>query len=114
MAFTGEVAKLIAGQSKLGNGENGASYLDDFENARTPYTLGGLAAVPAWRLAATPTPFAGSTTDGLANGYRRAKLAWYTVDQSYYTNGPNVPAGITVFGNPARAIFLASTPETGA
>jgi len=95
VAFTGEVAKLIAGQSKLGNGENGASYLDDFENARTPYTLGGLAAVPAWRLAATPTPFAGSTIDGLANGYRRAKLAWYTVDQSYYTNGPNVPAGIT-------------------
>jgi cell surface protein SprA len=95
VAFTGEVAKLIAGQSKLGNGENGASYLDDFENARTPYTLGGLAAVPAWRLAATPSPVVGSTIDGLANGYRRAKLAWYTVDQSYYTNGPNVPAGIT-------------------
>ncbi len=94
VAFTGEVAKLIAGQSKLGRGENGASYLDDFENARTPYTLGGLAAVPAWRLAATPAPFTGSAVDGLTNGYRRAKLAWYTVDQSYYTNGPNVPAGI--------------------
>jgi len=94
IAFTGEVAKLIAGQSKLGRGENGVSYLDDFENARTPYTLSGLAAIPAWRLAATPTPFAGSATDGLTNGYRRAKLAWYTVDQSYYTNGPNVPAGI--------------------
>jgi cell surface protein SprA len=94
VAFTGEVAKLIAGRSQLGRGENGVSYLDDFENARTPYTLGGLAAVPAWRLAATPAPFAGSGTDGLANGYQRAKLAWYTVDQSYYTNGPNVPAGI--------------------
>ncbi|MGI4821588.1 MAG: cell surface protein SprA, partial [Janthinobacterium lividum] len=94
VAFTGEVAKLIAGQSQLGRGENGVSYLDDFENARTPYTLGGLAAVPSWRLAATPAPFAGSATDGLSNGYRRAKLAWYTVDQSYYTNGPNVPAGI--------------------
>ncbi|RZL13200.1 MAG: cell surface protein SprA, partial [Hymenobacter sp.] len=35
-----------------------------------------------------------STSNGLDNGYRRAKLAWYTVDQSYYTNGPNVPAGI--------------------
>jgi cell surface protein SprA len=94
VAFTGEVAKLIAGQSQLGRGENGVSYLDDFENARTPYTLGGLAAVPAWRLAATPAPFLGSGTDGLTNGYQRAKLAWYTVDQSYYTNGPNVPAGI--------------------
>lgn len=94
VAFTGEVAKLLAGRSQLGRGENGVSYLDDFENARTPYSLGGLAAVPSWRLAATPAPFAGSGTDGLRNGYRRAKLAWYTVDQSYYTNGPNVPAGI--------------------
>jgi cell surface protein SprA len=94
VAFTGEVAKLIAGQAQLGRGENGVSYLDDFENARTPYTLGGLAAIPSWRLAATPAPFANSGVDGLANGYRRAKLAWYTVDQSYYTNGPNVPAGI--------------------
>ncbi|WP_254244277.1 cell surface protein SprA [Hymenobacter sp. BRD128] len=46
-------------------------------------------------MAATPAPFAGSGTDGLANGYQRAKLAWYTIDQSYYTNGPNVPAGIS-------------------
>ncbi|RZL07723.1 MAG: cell surface protein SprA, partial [Hymenobacter sp.] len=60
VAFTGEVAKLIAGRSQLGRGENGVSYLDDFENDRTPYTLGGLAAIPAWRLAATPAPIAGS------------------------------------------------------
>jgi len=95
IAFSGEVAKLIAGRAQLGRGENGVSYLDDFENARTPYTLGGLAAIPAWRLAATPSPIAGSAINGLANGYQRAKLAWYTVDQSYYTSGPNVPAGIS-------------------
>ncbi len=95
VAFTGEVAKLIAGQSQLGNGENGVSYLDDFENARTPYTLGGLAAIPSWRLAATPAPIAGSNIDGLVNGYHRAKLAWYTIDQTYYTGGPSVPTGIT-------------------
>ncbi|TDN37799.1 cell surface protein SprA [Hymenobacter sp. UV11] len=95
IAFSGEVAKLIAGQAQLGRGENGVSYLDDFENARTPYTLGGLAAIPAWRLAATPSPIVGSGINGLANGYQRAKLAWYTVDQSYYTGGPNVPASIS-------------------
>ncbi|AMR28846.1 cell surface protein SprA [Hymenobacter psoromatis] len=95
IAFSGEVAKLIAGQAQLGNGENGVSYLDDFENARTPYTLGGLAAIPAWRLAATPSPIAGSTINGLANGYQRAKLSWYTVDQSYYTGGPSVPTSIS-------------------
>ena len=95
VAFSGEVARLIAGRSQLGRGENGVSYLDDFENARTPYTLGGLAAIPAWRLAATPAPFPGSATEGLVNGYRRAKLAWYTIDQSYYNNGPSVPTTIS-------------------
>ncbi|RZK33265.1 MAG: cell surface protein SprA, partial [Hymenobacter sp.] len=92
VAFTGEVAKLIAGQAQLGRGENGVSYIDDFENARTPYTLGGLASVPAWRLAATPAPLLGSAT-GLASNYQRGKLAWYTIDQSYYTGG-NGTSGI--------------------
>jgi len=94
IAFSGEFAKLLPGRSQLGNGENGVSYIDDFENARTPYTLGGLASIPAWRLAATPLPVGGSTATGLPYNYQRAKLAWYTVDQSYYTGGPNVPTSI--------------------
>ena len=92
IAFSGEFAKLLAGRSQLGRGENGVSYLDDFENARTPYTLGGLAAIPAWRLATTPSPL--SMANDLSVNYRRAKLAWYTVDQTYYTGGPSVPANI--------------------
>jgi cell surface protein SprA len=93
VSFTGEVAKLIAGQAQLGRGENGVSYLDDFENARTPYTLYGLASVPAWRLAATPAPILG-TAQGLATNFQRGKLAWYTVDQSYYTGGSAASANI--------------------
>jgi len=94
VSFTGEVAKLIAGKSQLGRGEDGVSYIDDFENARTPYTLSGLASVPAWRLAATPAPILGTAT-GLATNFQRGKLAWYTVDQSYYTGGSAVSANIT-------------------
>ncbi|MCI1188265.1 cell surface protein SprA [Hymenobacter sp. DH14] len=94
IAFSGEFAKLLPGRSQLGNGENGVSYVDDFENARTPYTLGGLASIPAWRLASTPLPIGGSNAVGLAYAYQRARLAWYTIDQSYYTGGPNVPANI--------------------
>ncbi|RZK33845.1 MAG: cell surface protein SprA, partial [Hymenobacter sp.] len=94
VSFTGEVAKLIAGQAQLGRGENGVSYIDDFENARTPYTLSGLASIPAWRLAATPAPLLNGAT-GLASNYRRGKLAWYTVDQSYYTNGSSVSANLS-------------------
>ncbi|MBF9143163.1 T9SS outer membrane translocon Sov/SprA [Hymenobacter properus] len=95
IAFSGEFAKLLPGRSQLGNGENGVSYVDDFENARTPYTLGGLASIPAWRLASTPLPQRSSSAVGLPYNYERAKLAWYTIDQSYYTGGPNVPANIT-------------------
>ena len=94
IAFSGEFAKLLPGRSQLGNGENGVSYIDDFENARTPYTLGGLASIPAWRLASTPLPIRGSTAVGLPFNYQRARLAWYTVDQTYYTGGPNVPTNI--------------------
>ncbi|MDQ2772002.1 MAG: cell surface protein SprA, partial [Bacteroidota bacterium] len=94
VAFSGEFAKLLPGRSQLGNGENGVSYVDDFENARTPYTLGGLASIPAWRLASTPLPVDGSADPGLGYAYQRAKLAWYTIDQSYYTGGPSVPASI--------------------
>ncbi|MDO7847858.1 cell surface protein SprA [Hymenobacter sp. M29] len=95
IAFSGEFAKLLPGRSQLGNGENGVSYVDDFENARTPYTLGGLASIPAWRLASTPLPQASSAAVGLGYNYQRAKLAWYTIDQSYYTGGPNVPGNIS-------------------
>ena len=94
ITFSGEAAKLFAGQSQLGNGEDGVSYIDDFENARTPYTLGGLASIPAWRLATTPITIEPAATTGLPFNYKRAKLAWYTVDQTYYTGGPNVPGNI--------------------
>ncbi len=40
VAFSGEFARLVPGRSQLGRGENGVSYIDDFETARTPYSLG--------------------------------------------------------------------------
>ena len=80
--------KLLPGRSKLGRGENGVSYIDDFENARTPYSLGGLNCrygLAPGGYAAAPT---GGNSEWPAVGYQRAKLAWYTVDQTYYTDGP--------------------------
>ncbi|WP_317195602.1 cell surface protein SprA [Hymenobacter sp. ISL-91] len=97
VSFSGEFAQLLPSQSKLGDeksgGENGVSYLDDFENARTPYTLGGLNSAVAWRLGSTPLPLRRAPT-GLATAYNRAKLAWYTIDQTYYTNGQSKPGNI--------------------
>ncbi|WP_262922969.1 T9SS outer membrane translocon Sov/SprA [Hymenobacter cellulosilyticus] len=94
VAFSGEIAQLVPGKSKLGRGEDGVSYIDDFENARTPYSLGGVSAATAWRLAATPAPLVPAGANDLAYGFKRAKLAWYTVDQTYYTGGPGKPSNI--------------------
>ncbi|WP_277231006.1 cell surface protein SprA [Hymenobacter sp. YC55] len=94
VALSGEFAQLLPGKSKLGRGENGVSYLDDFENARTPYTLGGLTSAVAWRLGATPRTFSNFDASTRAASYQRAKLAWYTIDQTYYTGGANRPNNI--------------------
>ncbi|QIL76068.1 cell surface protein SprA [Hymenobacter sp. HDW8] len=95
VAFSGEFARLVPGRSQLGRGENGVSYIDDFETARTPYSLGGLNGTTAWRLASTPLPLQGANPDGLSSAYRRAKLAWYTIDQTYYTSGQSKPQNIS-------------------
>lgn len=95
VAFSGEIAQLVPGKSQLGRGENGVSYIDDFENARTPYSLGGLNSAISWRLATTPLTVPGGTKKDLSYAFNRAKLAWYTVDQSYYTNGSNKPGNIS-------------------
>ncbi|TGE27746.1 cell surface protein SprA [Hymenobacter metallicola] len=99
VAFSGEIAQLVPGRSKLGRGEDGVSYIDDFENARTPYSLGGISAATAWRLSSTPLPLIPNLTgpgiDPRRYSYNRAKLAWYTVDQTYYTGGPGKPGNIS-------------------
>ena len=95
VAFSGEIAQLVPGKSKLGRGENGVSYIDDFENARTPYSLGGISSATTWRLASTPLTVPGGEKTDISYSFNRAKLAWYTVDQSYYTGGSSKPANIS-------------------
>jgi cell surface protein SprA len=90
--FTGEFAQLLPGTSNIIDGE-GTGYLDDFENTATPYTLMN---PTAWKLASTPktndNQFGPSTipiasADILQIGYKRAKLAWYQVDNQFYRDG---------------------------
>ncbi|MCB2376353.1 cell surface protein SprA [Hymenobacter sp. BT635] len=95
VAFSGEIAQLLPGRSKLGRGEDGVSYIDDFENARTPYSLGGVSAATAWRLSSTPSPLVAPNATNREYAFKRAKLAWYTVDQTYYTGGPGKPGNIS-------------------
>ena len=99
VTFNGEFAHLIPGTSNKVNGE-GASYIDDFETAVTPFSLGG--SPQNWKLASTPRTdddrfdLSMQTEDRLGNAYKRARLAWYNIDNVFYReSGQGVPENIT-------------------
>jgi cell surface protein SprA len=82
--FSGEFAQLLPGTSNIVNGE-GIAYIDDFENSATPYSL---MSPQSWKLASVPKdtkydPTGGANDDRTA-GYRRAKIAWYQIDNQFY------------------------------
>ena len=87
--WSGEFAQLLPGTSVKVDGA-GTGYIDDFENTATPFSLLNPA---AWRLAATPRtsdnrfdPSLGARND-IRAGFKRAKLAWYIVDNQFYRDG---------------------------
>jgi len=97
--FSGEFAHLIPGTSNQVDGE-GTSYIDDFETAIIPFNLGS--SPQTWKLGATPATndnrfdLSMQTEDRLGNAYRRAKLAWYTIDNVFFRpSGTGVPSNIT-------------------
>ncbi|MCV9388121.1 T9SS outer membrane translocon Sov/SprA [Reichenbachiella ulvae] len=85
VTFNGEFAQLIPGTSNVVNGESTA-YVDDFESAATPFSLMG--GNQGWYLGSAPEQFKETDPNGttLGAGFRRAKLAWYTIDNTLYTN----------------------------
>jgi cell surface protein SprA len=99
ITFNAEFAQLVPGTSNVIDGD-GQSYIDDFENTITPFNLSGW---QNWQLGATPTTNNDRfvVNDVLGEGYRRAKLAWYVVDNSvFYINRgglkpSNIPADIS-------------------
>jgi cell surface protein SprA len=78
-----EGAMLDPGHAKqIGKGEEGVSYVDDFEGTRAGIDL--RFPLISWTLASAPQnnglfPEASLSND-LAYGYRRAKLAWYNIE----------------------------------
>lgn len=95
--FTGEFAQLLPGTSNIIDGE-GTAYVDDFENTATPYSL---MSPQSWKLAATPVgdprfdPSGGKPFD-ISAGSKRAKLAWYSIDNQFYReSGRYKPENIT-------------------
>ncbi|RMG19840.1 MAG: cell surface protein SprA [Bacteroidetes bacterium] len=84
---SGEFAQFIPGQPKIvkNSNERGIAYIDDFEAAKTPFSLQGQL---HWKLASFPSggsvPDPTIPGDSLSPGYTRAKLAWYQIDQAFY------------------------------
>tara|TARA_B100001167_G_scaffold129441_2_gene81108 strand:+ start:21050 stop:28360 length:7311 start_codon:yes stop_codon:yes gene_type:complete len=92
ISLRGEVAYLIPGQPKVTNfGGEAASYIDDFEGTQTSLDI---SSPLQWYMSSAPIGFGGEFDNGdLRTGYRRAKLAWYSIDPIFYTN--QRPDGIT-------------------
>ncbi|HRG11281.1 MAG TPA: cell surface protein SprA, partial [Cyclobacteriaceae bacterium] len=95
VTLNAEFAQLLPGTSNIVDGD-GTSFIDDFENTATPYSL---LSPQAWKLASIPKDLKFDETGGDANnvraGYKRAKLAWYQVDNLFYrTGGRFKPANI--------------------
>ncbi len=93
-----EFAQLIPGTSNLVNGE-GTSYIDDFENTATPYSMSNWI---RWKHASTPKTEdnrfdpSGGAQDDITAMYKRAKLSWYSIDNVFYrTGGRSKPQNIS-------------------
>lgn len=86
ITLNAEVAQLLPGTSNKVQGE-GTSFIDDFENSATPYSM--LNPV-GWKLSTVPQTddnrfdLSNGAIDDLKAGYKRAKLAWYQVDNLFY------------------------------
>jgi cell surface protein SprA len=102
ISFYAEYAQLFPAGSKV-SGE--VSMIDDFEGARTVFSLTRSPQVN-WKLGAVPQLFPeANILDSLQYGYRRAKLAWYSVDNLFYRGtGPNLPPNIDLNNHYARAV----------
>lgn len=99
ISFNAEIAQIRPGTSNYVNGEE-TSYIDDFEATATPFNLGNN--ILSWKLAHTPITEDGRFTSGsdlnddLRLGYKRAKMAWYIIDNIFYrSTGSSTPTNIT-------------------
>lgn len=107
LSFRGEIAYLKPGASKADqfNGE-ATTYVDDFEGSQTNIDM---RAPQAWSLSSAPvTLFPGEIPplDDLTYGYNRGKLAWYSVDPTFFsTQRPTSVTDNDLSSNRTRRVY---------
>ena len=94
LSVRGEFAYLLPGAPKGTDfGGEITSYIDDFEGSQSGIDL---KAPLSWSLSSRPLNLNGTTAfddNGIENGYGRALLNWYSIDQIFYS--ANRPVGIS-------------------
>jgi cell surface protein SprA len=109
LSIRGEIAFLKPDSPKADRFQGESTiYVDDFEGSqstidmRSPY---------AWSLSSTPEKNAKSTYDfnasanDLSYGFKRAKLAWYSIDPVFYAQKPSGITNEELSFNTTRRIF---------
>ncbi|HSJ11979.1 MAG TPA: cell surface protein SprA, partial [Gillisia sp.] len=102
----GEFAYLQPGAPNVNNFDQKATtYIDDFEASQTTITLNNPL---GWELSSAPLGFGGELANGdLATGYKRAKLAWYTIDPIFYSSRrPDGVSEADLSSYASRRVFL--------
>jgi cell surface protein SprA len=92
ISLRGEFAYLMPGAPKVSdfNGKT-TVYVDDFESSQT---ANDISTPNSWFLASSPIGFGGEIVNSdLSYNYKRAKLAWYTIDPIFYSS--QRPEGIS-------------------
>ncbi|MEH0156057.1 cell surface protein SprA [Limibacter armeniacum] len=87
VVFKGEFAQLVPSAPKL-VGTDGVSYIDDFEGAEVPYDY--TRTPTQWAIGSTPVDILNDyvdPTDERSYNYKRAKMAWYNIDNVFYFSG---------------------------
>ena len=92
---TAEFAHLIPGHHSA-VGKDGISYIDDFESSRTSIDVKNMG---AWKLASIPQGQENlfenaNENNNLIIGFKRAKLAWYTIDPLFFRNTSITPPNV--------------------
>ncbi len=109
VSVRGEFAYLLAGSPKNADFDGEATaYLDDFEGAQSTIDMRGalawsLASVPSFGEVTTGTP----NNNQLEDGFRRARLAWYSIDPIFYsTQRPSGVSDDDLSSSETRRIFI--------
>ena len=90
ITLSGEYAYLQPGHSRQLNvpgNKTGISYLDDFEGSKSIIDLKN---AQQWFLSSTPQTFPNAGVSNRENGFDRAQLSWYSIDQLFYQKNNNI------------------------